>query len=147
MITTHYYIDFYYVLLHTAHLGSKLDLSLGPMTQTTWIGSTLAKHFCRVELIGPILISQILANTMAKSADTIFQYEKPIHYWSDASFNRVTVKIWSGYLQYLQNYLETLIHHLASAVAAVSVLEADNKSPDCRYIIEIWYVLMACTWK
>ena len=47
------------------------------------------------------------------------------------------MKIWSGYLQYLQNYLETLIHHLASAVAAVSVLEADNKSPVCRYIIEI----------
>ena len=81
----------------------------------------------------------------------ISRCEKPLHHWSDAlksslakNWNWVTVKFWSQYLQYLQSYLEHLIHHLA---AAVPLLETDNISPVCRYIIEIWPVLIACTWK
>ena len=81
----------------------------------------------------------------------ISRCEKPLHHWSDAlkssfsqSWNRVTVKIWSQYLQYLQSYLEIFIRHLA---AAVPLLETDNISPVWRHIIEIWPVLMACTWK
>ena len=45
---------------------------------------------------------------------------------------RVTVNIWSQYLQYLQSYLEIFICHFA---AAVPLLETDNISPVCRYII------------
>ena len=36
------------------------------------------------------------------------------------------------------------IRHL---VAAVPLLEIDNISPVCRYDIDSWPVLMACTWK
>ena len=47
-------------------------------------------------------------------------------------WNRVTVKIWSQYLQYLQSYLEIFIRHFA---AARPLLETDNISPVCRYIM------------
>ena len=77
--------------------------------------------------------------------------EKPMHNWSDAlklsfakNWNRVTVNIWSQYLQYLQSCLGICIRHL---VDAVPLLETENISPVCWYIIEIWPVLMACTWK
>ena len=40
----------------------------------------------------------------------------------------------SQYLQYLQSYREIFIRHLA---AAVPLLQIDNLSPVCRYIIEI----------
>ena len=53
-------------------------------------------------------------------------------YWAD------TVKFWSQYLQYLQSYLKIFISHLASAVP---LLETNNISLVCRYIIEIWHVL------
>ena len=72
-------------------------------------------------------------------AAMILQCDKSMQFWSDplkSSFaycwNRVTVKIWSQYLQYLQSYLEIFISHLA---AAVPLLETDNISPVCRYII------------
>ena len=42
------------------------------------------------------------------------------------------MKFGSQYLQYLQSYLEIFVRHLASAV---SLLETDNISPVCRYII------------
>ena len=81
----------------------------------------------------------------------ISRCEKPLHHWSNAlkssfakNWNRVTVKFWSQYLQYLQSYLEIFIHHLA---AAVPLLEIDYISPVYLYTIEIWPVLMACTWK
>ena len=44
------------------------------------------------------------------------------------------VKFWSQYLQYLQSYLEIFICFLA---AAVPLLETDNMSLVCRYIIKI----------
>ena len=44
------------------------------------------------------------------------------------------MKFRSQYLQYLQNYLEIFICHLA---AAVILLETDNISLVCRYILEI----------
>ena len=53
---------------------------------------------------------------MANFAKVLLQCEKPLHHGSDAltssfalSKNRVTVKIWSQYLQYLQSYLEMFI--------------------------------------
>ena len=64
------------------------------------------------------------------------------HPWHRAE--RVTVKFWSQCLQYLQRYLEFFSSHLA---AAVPLLETDNISQVCQYIIQIWPVLMACTWK
>ena len=79
---------------------------------------------------------------MANFAAVILQCEKPLHHQSDAltscfalSGNRVTVKIWSQYLQYLQIYLEIFICHLS---AAMTLLEIDSISPVCRYIIEIY---------
>ena len=81
----------------------------------------------------------------------ILQCENPLHHWNytlkssfTKSWIRVTMKFWSSYQQYLQSCLEIFIHHLA---AAVPFLETDNISPVCRYIFEIWPVLMACTWK
>ena len=57
-------------------------------------------------------------------------------------------EIWSPDLpQYFEKYLEIFIRHLA---AAMPLLETDNISPVCRYIIEMWVmwpVLMARTWK
>ena len=53
-------------------------------------------------------------------------------------------EIWSQYLQYLQSYLQIFIYHL---VAAVPLLETDNISLVCWYVIKIWPVLIACTWK
>ena len=50
----------------------------------------------------------------------------------------------SHYLQYVQSSLEIFICHLA---AAVPLLEIDNILPICRYIIEIWPAMMACTSK
>ena len=80
----------------------------------------------------------------------ILQCENPLHHWNytlkssfTKSWIRVTMKFWSSYQQYLQSCLEIFIHHLA---AAVPFLETDNISPVCRYIFEIWPVLMACTW-
>ena len=57
---------------------------------------------------------------------------------------RVSVKFWSQHLQYLQSYLETFISHSA---AAVTLLETDNISPVCRYIVQIWHLMLAWTWK
>ena len=56
----------------------------------------------------------------------------------------ITVKFWRQYLQNLHSYLEVFISDLA---AAVPLLKTDNISPVCWYIIEIWPVLMTCTWK
>ena len=72
-------------------------------------------------------------------AAMILQCDKSMQFWSNPlksslayCWNRVTVKIWSQYLQYLQSYLEIFISHFA---AAVPLLETDNISPVCRYII------------
>ena len=84
-------------------------------------------------------------------AAMILQCEKPLHQQSNSlkssfvkSWNRVTVKIWNQYLQYWQRYLDIFICHFA---AAVPLLETDNISLVCQYIIQIWPVFMACTWK
>ena len=86
-------------------------------------------------------------------AAVILQCENPLHHSSEAlksslaqnwNTGRVTVKFWSQDMQYLQRYPENFFLHLA---AAVSLLEADNTSPVCLDIFEIWPVLMAFTWK
>ena len=78
---------------------------------------------------------------MADFAAVILQCEKPLHHCSDAfessfslGWNRVTVKSFSQYLQYLRSYLEIFTPHLA---AAVLLLKTDNTSPVCRYVIII----------
>ena len=88
---------------------------------------------------------------MAKFCMAILYCEKPLHHWSYAlkssftkSWNRITVKFWSQCLQYLQNNLEIFMHHLAFAVP---LLETDNISPICQYIINVWTALMTCTLK
>ena len=65
-----------------------------------------------------------------------FQCEKSLHHWSYVlnsslaqSWNRITVKIWCQYLQYLQSFLEIFISHLA---AAVPLLEIDKISLVCQ---------------
>ena len=68
-------------------------------------------------------------------------------FWS--SGNVRSGLMWRQFLQYLQSYLEIFIRHFATAVP---LLKTDNispicRSPICRYIIEIWPVLMAFTWK
>ena len=77
--------------------------------------------------------------------------EKPLNHWSyslkssfASSWNRVTVKFWSWYLQYLQSYLEIFIIHSA---AAVPLLKINNISLVYQYIIEIWPVKIVCIWK
>ena len=74
-----------------------------------------------------------------------------LHHWSGPlnssfalSWNRLIVKNWSQYLQYWQRYFDIFICHFA---ASVPLLETDNISLVCRYIIQICPVLMACTWK
>ena len=63
---------------------------------------------------------------------------------------QIYVNVWSQYLQYMQSHLKIFIHpclvwhHLA---AAMPFLKINNISPVYQYIIEIWSVLMACTWK
>ena len=81
-------------------------------------------------------------------------FEKPLHHWSNAlkssfakNWNRVAVKFWSQHLQYLQSHLEIFIHHSAAAVPLLETYNISPVWPVCRYIIEIWPVLMACTWK
>ena len=54
------------------------------------------------------------------------------------------LKIWSWCILFVQSYLENLLCHQE---AAKPVLPTDNTPPVCRYITEIWPVLMACTWK
>ena len=85
---------------------------------------------------------------MADLAAVILQCEKPLHHCSDALKSSWLKQ---GYCEILESvpalvrsYLEIFTRHLA---AAVPLLKTDNTSPVCRYIIEIWPVLMACTWK
>ena len=54
------------------------------------------------------------------------------------------MKFWSLYLQYLQRHFEIVISHLA---AAVPLMETDDISLVCLYIIKICPVLTACIWK
>ena len=76
---------------------------------------------------------------------------QPLLCWSNTlksafSHSRIIIilKIWCQCLLFVQSYLENFLCHQA---AAVPVLPTDNLSPVCRYITEIWPVLMACTWK
>ena len=76
---------------------------------------------------------------------------QPLHCWSHtlkSAFARsrkiAILKVWNQCLLFVQSYLENFLCHQA---AAVPVLPTDNLSPVCRYITEIWPVLMACTWK
>ena len=106
------------------------------------------------------LICQILAKCDGQFCSSAFavacRVRSPcngLHHWSDALTSSFTlsengvVKIWGQYLQYLQSYLEMFIRHYGHLVAAMPLLETDNTSPVSRYIIEIWPVLMICTWK
>ena len=115
------------------------------MAQTTWTGSNLVNCFSWVELN---FWSNFNFSDFGKmpwqiqcESTCVTEVMQPSF---ALSWNRVTVKIWSQYLHYLQNYLETFVCHLA---AAVPVLETDNISPVCPYIVGIWSILMACTWK
>ena len=79
------------------------------------------------------------------------EFGQPLHCWSNTLKSALThsrkiaiLKIWSQCLLFVQSYLENFLCHQA---AAVPVLPTDNLSPVCRYITEIWPVLMACTWK
>ena len=54
------------------------------------------------------------------------------------------MKFWSQFLQYWRRCLEIFIRHFA---AAVPLLETDNISQVCWYIIKICPVSMACAWK
>ena len=115
------------------------------MAQTTWTGSNLVNCFGWVELN---FWSNFNFSDFGKmpwqiqcESTCVTEVMQPSF---ALSWNRVTVKIWSQYLHYLQNYLETFVCHLA---AAVPVLETDNISPVCPYIGGIWSILMACTWK
>ena len=94
---------------------------------------------------------QFWENGIAYLTEVILQCWQPLHYWSDtlksafAHSRKIAVlKIWCQCLLFVQSYLENFLCHQA---AAVPVLPTDNLSPVCRYITEIWPVLMACTWK
>ena len=95
-----------------------------------------------------ILISQILAKCNGRFLQRWFCslrsscITEAMH-WSHP-LHRAETELVTQYLQYLQSYLELFICHLT---AAVPLLKIDNISPVCRYVIETWAVLMACTWK
>ena len=67
-------------------------------------------------------------------------------HWSHPSYRAETELPWnfgvstSSTCKVVWNF----ISHLA---AAVRLLKTDNVSPICRYFVEIWAILMACTWK
>ena len=83
--------------------------------------------------IGPISISQILAKCNGLFLLQWFcSVRSPCALKSSFawSWNRVSGKFWSQYLEYLQNYLEIFIRHLAAAVPFLeSSVETNNISP------------------
>ena len=80
----------------------------------------------------------------------ISRCEKPLHHWRKAlkssfakELKQSYCEIWSLHLQYLQSYLE----NFHPSLSGCSALAGNQQYITDRYIIEIWPVLMACTWK
>ena len=84
---------------------------------------------------------------MANMAEVILQCRHPQHCWSDtlrSSFAHGSSENLELVPSLCAKVSWNFIRHLATAVP---LLEIDNISPVCRYIVQILSVLMACTWK
>ena len=111
---------------------SRIDMILISQILAKFNGQFLQLWFCSVR--SPCITEAMYWSHPSHGAETELLWAETVLLW-------VT---WSQYLQYLQSYLEIFISHLA---AAVSLFEINNISLVCQYIIEIWPVSMACTWK
>ena len=119
--------DFNILTLHCRAQNWTWIFRFGPTTWTTSTGSTQVNCFIWVELNwSNYNSSNHHGDAMADFAGVIFEpvsVRSPCITWS---------MHWSDPLH---RYLEIFISHSA---AAVPLLETDNISPVCQYIIEIW---------